>query len=74
MYITESEALASAVSVAATEQEYNGDAPDGKFDYVFAAWSHEAGITAGARYHAAANGKGATFSQRRTTGAPVDIL
>ena len=73
MHIAESVALASAVSVVAKEQEYNGDAPDGKFDDVFAAWSREAGITAGARYHAAANGKGATFSQRGTTSAPVDI-
>ena len=73
MHIAESEALASTVSVAATEQKYNRDAPDGKFDDVFAAWSHAAGITAGARYDADANGKGATFSKRGTTSAPVDI-
>ena len=65
--------LASNGSVAAEEQEYNGDAPARKLDDVIPARAHAAGIIFGARYHAAANWNGATFSQRGTTNAPIYI-
>ena len=43
------------VVAATTEQEHNGEAPDGKFDDVFAAKAIEAGIDAGSRSHGTDN-------------------